>query len=111
MSEAASLLARTLYVVKRYLQTVATGVMQLAAARSRRRRIVDLHHGAIRDRPRDVAIETGDHGAVGEGRALHHDRVDRVQDQRRRATCANGHAAHHGGVWLKGGRPWRSCAA
>jgi len=51
MSEAASLLARTLYVVKRYLQTVATGVMQLAAARSRRRRIVDLHPGAIRNRP------------------------------------------------------------
>src|SRR5262245_20989609 len=41
---------------------------------------VDLHPCAVRDRLRDVEVETGDHGEVGEGRALHHDRVDRGQD-------------------------------
>jgi HAE1 family hydrophobic/amphiphilic exporter-1 len=56
-------------------------------------------------------IETGDHGEVGERRALHHDRVGGVQDQRRRRLAQMGHAAHHRGVLLEGGRPWRSCAA
>ena len=39
---------------------------------------------AVRDRLRDIEIEAGDHGKVGERRALHHDRIDGVQHQRGR---------------------------
>jgi hypothetical protein len=94
--------------------------MQLAAARSRRRRIVDLHHGAIRNRPRDVAIETA--------RVMSRSKPEIMVQSAKTAPCTMigstafktsaagrlaqmGHAAHHRGVWLKGGRPWRSCAA
>src|SRR5262249_38230131 len=53
--------------------------------------------GAVRDRLRDVEIEAGDHGEVGEGRALHHDRVDGVQYQRCRHDSARFHLVQHPG--------------
>src|SRR5262249_39945323 len=56
---------------------------------------IDFHPCAVRDRLRDVEIEAGDHGKVGERRALHHDRVDGVQDQRRRHDAARFHLVQH----------------
>src|SRR5215813_6083254 len=44
-----------------------------------------------------VEVEAGDHSEVGEPRALHHDRVDRIEHQRRRHDAARFHLVQHPG--------------
>src|SRR5262249_7440964 len=58
---------------------------------------VDLDPCAVRDRLGNVEIEAGDHSEVGERRALHHDRVDRIEHQRRRHDAARFHLVQHPG--------------
>src|SRR5262249_5180122 len=111
MSEAASLLARPLYVVKRYLQTVATG--------------------GCRWRPRDPdvgASSTSTMAPLEIAGVMSRSKPEIMVQSAKAAPCTMigstafktsaagrlaqmGHAGHHRGVWLKGGRPWRSCAA
>jgi len=60
-------------------------------------RRIDLHHAAIRNRLGDIEIEPGDHGEVGKRCALHHDRIDRVEHQRRRHHSPRLHLVQHPG--------------
>ena len=58
---------------------------------------IDLDHRAVRDRLGDVAVEPRDHGEIGERHALHHDRVDRLEHERRRHDAARLHLVQHPG--------------
>ena len=57
---------------------MARRALQHANERPLRGRI-DLHHRAVLDGLRDVKIEPGNHREFGKRRALHHDRIDRVE--------------------------------
>ena len=58
---------------------------------------IDLDLGAVRDRFGDVDIEAGNHGEVGERRALDHDRIGAVQHQCRRHYAPRAHLMQHPG--------------